>query len=480
MKYTPTGDIVPDLIKKYDILNEGKNYEICLKEKIFWSDGKPITSDDVIFTIKTIQNPDYKSPLRGVWVGIETERISNSCFRLKLKEPYIGFIENLSLKIIPKHIWENITAEAFPISSIIFYPITSGPYKLGKINTTKQGKFISAELIPNSLYSKEKPYISKIIFSAEKEKKTNEKMAEYSFDTPRYFAAFFNLNHPLLKSKSIRQALNYGIDKKEILKKIFPQNTEIVESPILPNFYHFNPPDKIYEFNKTKAIELLEKEGFKPDENGKRFKKIIKKSSFEFKNNLKINSQGEEVKKLQECLKKENLFTEDINGNFGEKTKNAVIGFQEKYKDEILKPNNLEKGTGEVRGLTIKKLNEICFPPSEEIVYLSFSIATVNQEEMKKIAEELKKFMDEIGVKIEIKTFDVSTFEKDIIKPRNFDIILFGEVYGLSIDPLPFWHSLQKEDPGLNLSGYENEQADKLLEEGRKTFDVAKISKYYD
>ena len=51
--------------------------------------------------------------------------------------------------------------------------------------------------------------------------------------------------------------------------------------------------------------------------------------------------------------------------------------------------------------------------------------------------------------------------------------MLFGEVLGALPDPFPFWHSSQKKDPGLNLAGFENKNADKLLEETRTNLEPA-------
>ena len=56
LKYDENAKIVPDLAESYEIKDNGKIYEVYLKKNLFWSDGKPLTADDVIFTIKTIQN----------------------------------------------------------------------------------------------------------------------------------------------------------------------------------------------------------------------------------------------------------------------------------------------------------------------------------------------------------------------------------------------------------------------------------------
>ncbi|GAI49577.1 unnamed protein product, partial [marine sediment metagenome] len=61
--------------------------------------------------------------------------------------------------------------------------------------------------------------------------------------------------------------------------------------------------------------------------------------------------------------------------------------------------------------------------------------------------------------------------KREIIKPRNYESLLFGEVLGVIPDPFPFWSSLQKKDPGLNLAMYENKKCDKLLKEVRQSLD---------
>ena len=63
-------------------------------------------------------------------------------------------------------------------------------------------------------------------------------------------------------------------------------------------------------------------------------------------------------------------------------------------------------------------------------------------------------------------------------------MLLFGEALGGIPDPFPFWDSIQKKDPGLNLAAYDNKNADKLLEEARQTLDTSerqkKLEKFQD
>ena len=101
---------------------------------------------------------------------------------------------------------------------------------------------------------------------------------------------------------------------------------------------------------------------------------------------------------------------------------------------------------------------------------LQFTLTTVNQPQLIEVAELLKTQWEEIGASVEIEVLDISEL-KPIIKERNYDSLLFGEVLGALPDPFTFWHSSQKNDPGLNLAGYENKEVDKLLKDARETLD---------
>jgi len=508
MKYDGKGEIVSDLAD-CQVQEGGKIYECNLKENIFWHDGKKLTVDDVIFTIKIIQDPEYNSPLRANWLGVEIERISDSAIRFKLKNPYPPFLEYLTLKILPKHIWEKISAKNFPLSEQNLKPIGSGPYQFKELKKNELEKPLSLTLVSNPNYYGKTPNLSQITFKFfEKEedliwafhtkeiqgfsisdpknyKLLKEYCCSFAFSLPRYFAIFFNPDKSkVLAEKEVREALNYGINKKEILENKLYNQGKIVDSPILPEIYGFSSPIKIYQFDLEKAKEILENAGFKENEIGVREKTIKKEVEFQFKTDLKLGSRGKEVEELQKCLANDPEIYPggEITGFFGNLTKEAVIRFQEKYKEEILDPWGFEKGTGMVSKTTREKLNKICFETPAENLPLSFSLTTVNQPLLIEIANLLKEQWENLGANVEIKTFDPMTLEleKEIIKPREYEAFLFGQALSLILDPYPFWHSSQKRDPGLNLALYENKTADKLLEEARKTQNLQERTKKYE
>lgn len=526
MKYNHQGQIVPDLAKDYpNIEDGGKSYTFYLKENLFWSDGEKITADDIIFTIKLIQNPDYKSNLRTNWLGVEVEKISDIALRFKLEKPYAPFLERLTLKIIPYHIWKDIPAESFSKNLYNLQPVSCGPYKIKELKETEENvkngiattSFIeSITLQSDNNYFDQKPYIAEIIFyffkneqdliqaarqgkikgfslsSYEKNQEFKNYFSQYRLTIPRYFAVFFNPEtNKIFSDKNIRRALNYATNKQEIIDGILMGQAKKIDSPVLSEIFNFTQPTETYQYDLEKAKELLEKAGFEETESDFREKTVDKTPSFQFKSQLTVGSESKEVEELQKCLANADLVGSEIypdgeiSGYFGTKTKEAVIRFQEKYKEEILEPSGLKKGTGTVGASTRKKLNQICFEQSQETFQLKFSLTTVDDPVLKKVADLLKEQWQKIGLELEIKTYIPSDLSyQEILKARNYDSLLIGEVLGILPDPYPFWHSLQKIDPGLNFAIYENKDVDKLLEEARQNQDEEirkeKLEKFQD
>jgi ABC-type transport system substrate-binding protein len=514
MQYDKEGKIVKDIADNVKIKEDGKIYEFSIKENVFWSDGKKLTVDDIIFTIQAIQSSDYKSPLRAEWLGVEIERISDYEIRFILKKPSFVFIESTTLKIIPKHIWEKIPIANVYSTSYNLEPVGSGPYKFKSLEKDKLG-FITNFVVERNphYYEKGKPFVSEITFKFFKNEADLMAAVEkgeitgFSINNPenyqafyikyfnlnklvlpRYFAAFFNpVKSKILEDKEIRKAFNLATNKEEILKEVLAGNGEIINSPLMPEIYGLATSSKIYEFNIDKAKEILEKAGFKDENNdGFREKTVEKIPSFRFSLVLNSGSQGLEVQELQKCLANppaggKDIYPEgEITGTFGAATKKAVINFQEKYAQDILKPSGLTAGTGKVGKATIDKLNQVCFSSPKETLNLQFTLVTVDQPQLIKTANLLKNQWEKIGVKLEIKTTDIATLERDFIKTRDYEILLFGEVLGSIPDPFPFWHSSQIKDPGLNLASYENKKADEFLEKGRESTSSEEQKKNYE
>ena len=411
LKYDAQGNLVNDLASNYKILDNGKIYQVTLKKDIYWHDGQKITADDVVFTIKTIQNSAYRSPLYFNWQGVEVEKKDNQTVIFKLKNKYVHFLNNLTVGIIPEHIWKNISPNEFLVSQFNLQPIGSGPFKLSSVNTdSSQGRIISISLIANPKYY-QPIYLKKIIFyfyqnesaliAAAKNGQidafslanpnqikqiNNQRYRLIRIKVPYYFGVFFNQQDKLLQDKNFRLAIKYATNKKEIISKVLNGYATIVNSPIPPIINGYQPLD-----NTSPDIDQA--------------KKLLSK----------------------------------------------------------------------IRKTTHRKKNS---DQSQEPIKIT--LTTVNRPNLINTAKILKNQWERLGLKVEIKNYSIQNIE-DIIKKRDFQILLFGEALTLDPDPFSFWDSSQINFPGNNISGYDNPKVDKILRQARTESNLAdRIKEYQD
>jgi ABC-type transport system substrate-binding protein len=488
MRYDNNGNLIPNIAKSY-VTEDNKTFDILLRDDVFWSDGERLTADDILFTIKTIQSPDYQSTQRQVWTGVRVEKISDYEVRFILEKSSSIFVENLTLKPIPKHIFEEYSPRDFRYSIYNIKPVSSGPYRFKEIKEGIDGDIEYLKLERNPYYFRGKPFLNEVSFHFFRDAdellraqrrgeidgftitdstRRNINLEElrgvinYEVALPRYFSIFFNLqSQGVVKELEVREALSYATDKNELLESILNNKGYIVNSPLLPEFYpEISNGNHTYDIERAK--ELLKESGF---ENGKR----EETNPFSFSKDLKEDSQGEEVRNLQRCFiylsrEDEALYSGEVTGFFDEKTKASVNYFQEKYREEILDPHNFKSGTGMVAKSTREKLNELCEELFNETISLKITLTTLDDPLLVETAEIIKRQWALLGIDVLIDKKTALELKEEVIRPREFETLLFGTMLTGRLNPLPLWHSTRTEDPGLNLSGLENKEIDELLE----------------
>jgi peptide/nickel transport system substrate-binding protein len=113
------------------------------------------------------------------------------------------------------------------------------------------------------------------------------------------------------------------------------------------------------------------------------------------------------------------------------------------------------------------------------VTTLEFSISTGNAPELAATAELIKEDLVPVGIDVDVETFDVGDLNQNVIRPRNYDALLFGEIIDHESDLFAFWHSSQRKDPGLNVAMYTNAKVDKLLETASTDInDQSRIKEY--
>ena len=110
---------------------------------------------------------------------------------------------------------------------------------------------------------------------------------------------------------------------------------------------------------------------------------------------------------------------------------------------------------------------------------LDLKLVTVGGGELERTAIEIKRQWAQLNIAVQVITVTREQLQQSYMRPRNFEMLLYGVNLGSDPDVYSFWHSSQAADPGVNLSAYKSADADKALEAGRiKTDPLVRLGKY--
>lgn len=309
-KRNAEGMVVLDMAESIIESEDGLKYVVTIKDNAKFHDGENVIADDIIFTISTIQNPTIKSPHQIEWEGVVVEKTSENQVTFILKKPFPLFMETLSLGILPKHVWKNLTEDQISLSDFNIRAIGSGPYAIKDI-ATESGIPVEFTLTAHEDYTLGRPYIQTIVISTYQNEKylmkafednditrihgiSPEKVSMLSVATssiktsllPRTFAIFFNPNKSsALSDKNVRSALQLAINKQAIVDQVLYKYGKIINNP-----YPFDTSTEGGEYNIEKARELLIKS------------KAITNASSSLEITL-TTANTEEMKKVAEMVK---------------------------------------------------------------------------------------------------------------------------------------------------------------------------------
>lgn len=418
----PDRAAIPDLAQSYEISEDGTTYTFTLRDDARFHDGNPVTSADVLYTVKQIQNPEVKSPHRADWEGVQISTPDDRTVVFKLPHAYAPFLENTSIGILPEHLWKNTVPEDFAFNPLNTNPVGSGPYEIASVEKDTTGSAIRFELHPFSRFALGRPHLNRITFRLY----PNEEAVIDAFNRgdvdsvagisstelarlelhdsmivratmPRVFAVFLNQNHaPVLSDAVVRRALDSAIDRDRLIRATLGGFAIPLTSPV--------PERKTSYAAATSSTTTVS-------------------TAYTL----------ESVENARSILRQGGWSWSEQTGEW-------------------------KKG-----GRT-----------------LAFTLSTSDTPELQATANAVAAAWRQAGVKVDVHVYPLSELNTTVIRPREYDAILFGEVVGREPDLYAFWHSSQRNDPGLNLSLYANAKADTLLSQARATTKKEDRDKLYE
>jgi peptide/nickel transport system substrate-binding protein len=286
LKYDKNLELEGELAKSWDVSNDQKTITFHLKPNLKWADGAPLTSADVLFTWQLVTDDNTRTPYGADYkLVIKAETPDAQTFRASYAQPYAPALDSWAgLQILPKHL---LQGQDINTTAFARHPVGSHYYQLAEWNN---GERISLVRNPNATQGQARidrllsrfipdpaaqflelmadnidsmnlsPIQYARIFPARPE--LNQKIALYKELGNAYTYLGFNLNHKPFDDQRVRQAINYAIDKQEIIDGVLLGLGEPVASPYKPGTRWSNPKLHPYPYDPDKAKQLLKEAGY--------------------------------------------------------------------------------------------------------------------------------------------------------------------------------------------------------------------------
>jgi len=431
-----TGDPIGRLAKSWDISEDGLTYEFELREDVKFHDGKPLTANDIKFTVDRIMDPWTEAAhLRNYYADLESVTvISPTRVRYKMKKKYFRNLIVLGLmEVLPAHVYGEGDFNNHPAAR---KPVGSGPYVFSK---WESGRIVELKRNENwwgnnSNYWKHRYNFKRLLFRVITEnsvavmalKKGDIDSMEPTatqfvndFKGAKFLRGFYklkfetvdgdgygyigwNLRLPQFNDKRVRQALTHAMPREQIKKKIFHNIRTRSVGPFPKVSPKTDPHLDPIPYDIEKAKTLLKKAGWTDSDN-------------------------------------DGLLDKEIKGAY-QRGKEKLEVAKEAFAFELLVP----QGASE-----------------------SERIALIYQQELKKLKIEMS-----------IRVLEWTVFIKQM-RERKYDAVMLGWGSSLDSDPYQIWHSSQIEHQGSNHVGYRNERIDEILEKARQTLNRKERNKLY-
>lgn len=292
LKYNKDLDLTGELVENWQVSSDQKTITFKLKPNLTWADGKPLTSADVLWTWQAVTDDKNGSPYASDYQLVKNAEAPDPLtFRVTYNEAFAPALDSWAgLQILPKHLLkgQDLHTAAFthkPVGSN-FYKLDSwtagqniqlsrnplsvlGPANIDKLVSRmipdNSAQFL--ELMAGNIDSMglDPTQFSRIVPARPK---LNQSLNLYKELGNGYIYMGFNLKREPFDDVRVRKAINYAIDKQEIIDGVYLGLGINIASPYKPGTRWSNPSLSNYPYNPEKAKTLLNEAGFRLNQDG--------------------------------------------------------------------------------------------------------------------------------------------------------------------------------------------------------------------
>jgi len=284
VRYDKDLNLEGELAENWEIKEGGLVIIFHLRKNVKWHDGVPFTARDVEFTYKKLTDPDVKTPYSGDFERVKSlEVLDDHTVKVTYKEPFSPGLSSWGMWIMPRHILEK---EDLSNTRFSRSPIGTGPYRFKEWKTGEK-----IVLVSNRDYYEGRPYIDRYIYRIIPDQASiflelqtqgldqvgltplqyarqtdtpffKKYYRKYKYPAFGYTYLAFNLKDPRFADRRVRIAIDYAIDKEEIIKGVLLGLGRVSTGPFPPESWAYNKDIKPVSYDPQAAKRLLKEAGW--------------------------------------------------------------------------------------------------------------------------------------------------------------------------------------------------------------------------
>ncbi len=276
------------------ISDDGTVYTFTLRPDVKWQDGAPMTADDVVWTLRAVQNSVYAGDpvARSVWGEVLIDKVDEYTVRCTLTAPFAPFLSQSTFPILPAHLLKDVPPEQWATAPFNQHPVGTGPYKLTELTTAH------ALFTANSTYHDGRPFLDNIEFRFFDSPQTAQMaltrgqimglgflgtsdlnraplprdVTKHVTPLDAYTVLTFNMRSGPLSDLGVRRALVRGLNKDTLINDTLNGEVVRLDTPILPGWWAAAPNLSVQPPSQQAAADALTSLGYNLGPDGVRTK----------------------------------------------------------------------------------------------------------------------------------------------------------------------------------------------------------------
>ena len=244
-RFRSDGSIQGDLARSFSTSEDGKVWTFQIRDDAMWHDGKPVISDDVVYTVSLLQDKAYVGPYSDAFRGVKVDRVDERVVRFTLPDAYGPFAASTTVPLLPSHLLAKVDYTGLPRVAFNQHPVGSGPFRVLEADA-RQTVLGRNDSFYRTLPDRTRAYLDRLVLRSYPD--TSEALTAlgrgeidgvgglstgdaerarglknvnlYSFGTNDFTALFLNVRpeKAMFRDRAVRQAIATAIDRGRVLQ----------------------------------------------------------------------------------------------------------------------------------------------------------------------------------------------------------------------------------------------------------------------